>query len=330
MKAWIAGLALATGAAVLPAAGRDYQVFDVVGDSISAGVNPGCGMYGWVHMLSGQLACGQGASAETLTNLWPGITAYNSAVSGSTARDWASVRPEYLQAVSNHHPDLVVVFIGGNDGLAYAADGVYTAAEQAEFRTNLVTIIQKLRANTPVPDIVVVNYYDLFDGCSSNLPPAFAAYRGLSAAVTTGNGFIAGIAASNYCFQVDVQSVFQHHAYGAELGDAGHLLPDYVRTPLAAFDIHPVTAGHHAIRQAIFARLAELKEIPRLLAPAGAGGPPVLQWHSSIGQAYVLERATAATNPYASIVTNAGRPPVNSWTAAVSGLERAFYRIRVE
>lgn len=330
MKTLFAWLASA-GLAVVPVAeGRDYQVFDVVGDSISAGINPGCGIYGWVHMLSGQLACEQAPSSETLTNLWPDIAVYNSSVSGSTAKDWAWAQPAYLQAVSNHHPDLVVVFIGGNDGLVYAADGDYTEQEQEEFRTNLVAIIQKLRANTPVPDIVVANYYDLFDGYSTNLPPLFANYRALSAAVAAGNQMIADVALSNGCFYVDVYSEFMHHAYGAELGDGGHIAPDYVRTPLAAFDIHPVTAGHHAIRLAIFARLLELKGIPKFLAPLGSADQVILRWRSSIGQSYVLQRATESTNTYEGVATNAGTPPLSTYTDSVVGVERAFYRLRVE
>ena len=325
-----ARMAAAAALAVSAAAGREYQVFDVVGDSISAGVNPGFGTYGWVHMLFGQLADGQEASSAVLTNLWPGIVAYNSSVSGSTAKHWAGAQPSYLQTVSNHHPDLVVVFIGGNDGLAYAADGVYSEAEKEEFRTNLVAIVQQLRANSPVPDIVVVNYYDLFDGLSSNLPPVFAAYQKLSAAVATGNQMIAGVAASNGCFYVDVHSGFMHHAYGGELGDAGHLSPDYVRTPLAAFDIHPVTAGHHAIRLAVYERLGELKEIPKFLAPSGTADQAVIRWRSGIGQSYVLQRATDSTNAYEGVATNAGTPPLNVLTDSVEAVDRAFYRILVE
>ena len=332
MKAWMAGLALTVVAALPAAESRDYWVFDVVGDSISAGVNPGCGTYGWGHMLFGQLACGQAATDETLTNLWPDVAAHNGAVSGSTARDWAWARPEYLQAVSNRHPDLVVVFIGGNDGLLYAADGVYTEAEREEFRTHLVAILQQLRANSPAPDVVVANYYDLFDGFSANLPDPFAAYRGLSSAVAVGNDIIADVASAQNCFLVDVHAAFLHHGYGAELGDAGHLAPDYVRTPLSAFDIHPVTAGHDAIRRAVFARLAELREIPKLLVPSGTAGQVVLRWSGSIGQNYVVQRAVGVTNAYADVATNAGAPPVNVCTDALPAATDVFYfyRVRVE
>lgn len=315
----------------MPAAeGRDYLVFDVVGDSISAGVNPGCGTYGWVHMLFGQTNCGQALTSQILTNLWPGITAYNSAVSGSTARQWAWASPSYLQTVSNHHPDIVVVFIGGNDGLSYANDGNYSAQEQGEFRTNLIMILQKLRTFSPPPEIVVANYYDLFDGFSSNLPPAYATYTNLSAAVRQGNRIIEEIAFSNGCFHVDVHSGFMHHGYGAELGDADHLSPDYVRTPLSAFDIHPVTEGHNAIRELMFERLTELKHIPEFTAASAETNFISLQWRSGFGQSYVIERSTNLTGNFTGIATNTATPPTNVFGEDIGQIIRAFYRIRVE
>ncbi len=312
------------------ASARDYQVFDVVGDSISAGVNPGCGeLYGWVDMLFGESGCASPAPANTITGLWPGIAVYNSAISGSTAKQWAWQQPSYLAVVSNHHPDLVVVFIGGNDGLAYAADGVYTAAEKEEFRTNLITIIQRLRNNTPIPDIIVANYYDLFDGLSTNLSFPYEAYRGLSAVTVEGNAVIEGIAASNGCFFADVYSSFLHHSYGSSLGDTQHLSPDYVRTPISSFDIHPVTAGHGSIRDVMYERLGELKEIPRVLDIRASAGTFTVGWRSSIGQQYIIERADAPSGPYAPLATNAGCPPCNVFTDSVPGVSRAFYRALV-
>ncbi|MGD9872792.1 MAG: SGNH/GDSL hydrolase family protein [Kiritimatiellia bacterium] len=315
----------------MPAAdGRDYLVFDVVGDSISAGVNPECGTYGWVHMLFGQTNCGQALNSQTLTNLWPGITAYNSAVSGSTARQWAWAAPSYLQTVSNHHPDLVVVFIGGNDGLGYACDGFYSPQEQGEFRTNLTLILQKLHSFCPAPEIIVANYYDLFDGFSSSLPPLYAAYTNLSAAVREGNRMIEEIAFSNGCFHVDVHSEFMHHCYGAELGDTNHLSPAYVRTPLSAFDIHPVTAGHNTIRELIFERLTELHRIPEFTAASAGISTISLQWRSGIGQSYVVERSTNLTGAFIGVATNIATPPANVFNEDIGEINRAFYRIRVE
>lgn len=315
----------------LSATARDYQVFDVVGDSISAGVNAGCGeLYGWVDMLWGEAGCGQSAPTNTIYTLWPTITVYNSAVGGSTAKDWAWQQPSYLQGVSNHHPDLVVVFIGGNDGLAYSADGVYTAEEKEEFRTNLISIVTQLRQNTPVPEILMVNYYDFFDGFSTGLPPAYAAYRAMSAAVVEGNRMIEGTAFSNGCFFTDVYNSCLHHGYGAELGDTQHLSPDYFRTPLSSFDVHPVTAGHDEIREQVWGTLAELKEIPRFVAYEYATNRFVIRWRSGIGQQYVVQRSASLTNGFEPIATNPSTPTCNTYTDAVEAVERAFYRIRVQ
>ena len=312
---------------VVHAMARDYQVFDVVGDSISAGVNPACGGYGWVNMLFGESGCGYPAPTNTLTNLWPAITSHNSAVSGSKARDWAWAQPSYMQTVSNHHPDLVVVFIGGNDGLAYAADGIYSEVEREEYRTNLISIVQQLRNNDPIPEIVLVDYYDLFDGFSTNLPSPYEGYRVLSAATVGGNAIIEGIAESNGCFFADIYDSFFHHCYGSALGDTQHLSPDYVRTPLSSFDIHPVTAGHAAIHEQIYNALVELKEIPKITTVEYATNQVVIRWRSGIGQQYVVQQSTQLTNGFTSLVTNAGTPTLNACTATLDSVDKAFYRV---
>jgi len=314
---------------VVHATARDYQVFDVVGDSISAGVNPECGGYGWVNMLFGESGCGLPATTNALTNLWPAITRHNSAAGGSKARDWAWAQTNLMQTVSNHHPDLVVVFIGGNDGLEYAQDGVYTEAEREEYRTNLISIVQQLRNNNPIPDIVLVNYYDLFDGFSTNLPSPYEGYRVLSPAVTGGNAMIEGIAESNGCFFADIHSPFMHHAYGEALGDTQHLSPAYVRMPLtpSTFDIHPVTAGHAAICEHIYRVLAELKEIPKVTGIQGADGQIMVHWRSGIGQSYVIRQSTDLRNGFSALVTNMGTPTRNTYTSAVESAGRAFFRV---
>lgn len=49
----------------------NHTVFDVIGDSISAGVNPDTpGSSGWVQMLFGEF----GSSPDTIDSIWPGIT----------------------------------------------------------------------------------------------------------------------------------------------------------------------------------------------------------------------------------------------------------------
>lgn len=313
------------------AAAREYGTFDVVGDSISAGVNAGCGeRYGWVDMLFGESGCGQPAPADTLTNLWPGITAYNSAISGSTAKDWAWQQPSYMNTVSNHHPDLVVVFIGGNDGLAYAADGAYTEAERNEFCSNLVVVVQKLRCFSPPPEIVLVDYYDLFDGLSASLPDPYGAYRVLSRAAAEGNTIISNTASSNACFFVEIYPSFMHHCYGEAVGDTNHLSPDYVRTPITSFDIHPNTAGHAKIHELVHAMLRELKDMPALASQSSGGAVFLIRWTSGINQTYVVERSTNLITGFDPIATNAATPTLNVFTDSVDNLPAAFYRIRVE
>jgi hypothetical protein len=253
-----------------PSYAKNYTVFDVIGDSISAGVNPDyfsyTTTYGWVQMLFGQ---GGGifppAKTNTIYTLWSDITVYTSARSGSKASDWAA-NTGWLAAVKNHHPDLVVVYIGGNDMLAYCADGNITSSEFEQYRTNLTSIITSLQANIPKPDIILVNYYDLFDGYSQNLPVLFAAYRPISYGAVTGNQVICEVALETGCYLVDnIYSDFMHHCYGIELGDPNHQLPNYVRTPLTNFDIHPNTNGHSKIYENIYSQISTLKNITTLV-----------------------------------------------------------------
>lgn len=244
----------------LQANAKEYGVLDIVGDSISAGVNPECGIFGWVHMLSGEGDGSTPAKTNTVFTLWPGITNWNSAVSGSKASDWAADWGNRLSDVKAHHPDLVVVFIGGNDLSFYMVDGHFSVSEQEEYRTNLSSILTNLVDNTPVPDILLVNYYDLFDGYSANLGFPLGNYTNMSQASILCNQVIKEAAVSNRCYLVEgVYDGFMHHGYGGELGDAGHLLPDYVRTPLIQFDIHPITAGHSKIYDLVYEKLEYLK-----------------------------------------------------------------------
>jgi lysophospholipase L1-like esterase len=315
---------------------REYSVADVVGDSVSDGVNPDCypllERYGWVHMLYGMYGTSNSPPQLTITNLWPSISRNNSAVSGSRAWEWAdTISYPYLTNVISHHPDLVFVMIGGNDFLSYVSDGVVTPEESAQYQTNLTTIIETLQGQTPVPEIVMIGYYDLFDGYSTN-PLVPSAYRTLSQAVPAANTMIRDIALAHGCFFVSVYEDFMHHAYGAELGDTNHLAPDYVRTPLANFDIHPVTAGHLEIYDLVYARLQEFKEIPKFAELRVESGHPVVRWSSGIAQEYIVECSTnlVLTNGFSPLSTNWSTPPLNTHTDTVNNAERMFYRIRVK
>jgi lysophospholipase L1-like esterase len=329
-------LVLALTIASLPALARDYLVFDVVGDSVSAGVNPDYypvfQPYGWVHMLFGQQGTSTVPPEAGITNLWPGIVLHNSAVSGSKASEWVDTGGyPYMEAVRSHQPDLVAVMIGGNDFLFYGEDGVLSEAERTEYRTNLAQIVQLLRDNTPVPDIVILGYYDLFDNLSTNLPPAYSNYFRMSAATVDGNEIIHNVASSNQCFYLSIYEDFMHYCYGAEIGDADHLVPDYVRTPLLDLDIHPVTAGHRAICRAFVEILHELDAIPTIRSFQSEAGAVSFTWRSSIGQRYAIE-TTDDLDDAAWVIaspTNSGTPPSNCHTSVVGSVTARFYRIVV-
>jgi hypothetical protein len=248
---------------------KNYTVFDIVGDSISAGYNPiystSSATYGWVQMLFGLGGTPYPVpKSNTIHTLWSGIAAYNSAQSGSMASQWAIDYHSWLTGVKNHHPDLVVVYIGGNDFLAYSAAGPVSDTDLELYRNNLRIIINSLHNNTPRPDIILVNYYDLFDGYSGNLPSLFSAYTSLSETAIRGNQVIQEVALEKGCYLVTVYSDFMHHCYGADVlisnGDTQHLSPDYVKTPIIPnFNIHPNTNGHSKIYDQVYAQLVILK-----------------------------------------------------------------------
>ena len=248
IAAWILGASWAYG--------REFAVLGVVGDSISWGWNPDVpGQSGWVQMLFGSFG-----TEKTINALWPAIAKHNGAVSGSTAEEWAGADYAPMKELLAHYPDLVVVYIGGNDLLAQLADGDFSQAEKDAYRDNLRAIVTRLRGNAPRPEIVLVNYYDLFDGCSANLPLLLSPYRGLSQATVEGNEIIAEVAKEKNCRPVSgIYGDFMHHCYGAELGDTDHQDPPFMRMPLTRFDIHPVTAGHKAIYGNVFRMLESLK-----------------------------------------------------------------------
>jgi GDSL-like lipase/acylhydrolase family protein len=237
---------------------REYKVFDVVGDSISYGINPdNPNPSGWVHILFGTFG-----SHDTIDKIWPGIQKYNSAVSGSKASDWAKVSYFAMDNLISHKPDLIVVFIGGNDFLLYCADGEISLAEMQEYEANLRKIIEKLQALDTRPEIIIVNYYDLFDGFSENLELFLTSYKVLSQATIEGNAIIRKVALEKKCFLVEgIYSAFLHHCYGEYVGDTSHQSPDYVAMPILNFDIHPVTKGHEAIYRNIHYMLQQLKSI---------------------------------------------------------------------
>ena len=218
-KRFVMGLICAASVA---AQGKEYAVFDLVGDSISAGSNPEQPGLGWMQMLEGA-----DASTNTLESLWPEMEIHNSASSGSTAEEWAADAGGRLSAVKERNPDLVVVFIGGNDLMAYIEGNRLDVTEAEAYRTHLTHIVTELQNTTPIPELVLVQYYDLFDGLSDHLPSEYQGKTNATEAVAIFNQIIMEVAASNECHLVDnLHATFLHHGYGTELGNTHHLSPD--------------------------------------------------------------------------------------------------------
>jgi len=242
------GLLAALGA-VVSSAPAQSPVIDIIGDSVSQGVNPELSEdFGWVQLLLGE---GGGMlpppRTDTIFTLFPSAEVHNSAVSFATAADWASPETMMLQPVLDREPDLVVVFIGGNDFLQSILDGEFTADEQDAVRTHLTTIVDELQTLPATPEIILVDYYDLVDGLSENLPFPLDLFAGISDAVLTGNQIIHSVGSEKGCRVVSIYDDFLHHCYGREFGDTEALEPPYMLFPASEFDIHPVTAGHRAI-----------------------------------------------------------------------------------
>lgn len=162
--------------------------------------------------------------------------------------------------------------IGGNDFLrALDGDATVTEAELAAMVSNAETILDALGALQPPPTVVFCTYYDLFDGESQRLSSGFfSAYAGFSEAVLDGNARFRALAQRKGVRLVDLYPLFLKHCYGRDLGDPQVLNPVFVSTPIFPnFDIHPVTAGHVVIHEAVFAMLEQLKATPTPQGPSG-------------------------------------------------------------
>jgi len=251
-----------------PIQATHYQAFDVVGDSVSAGSNPdfysiGC-RYGWVQILFGEVG-GEFPPPvdDTLDRIWPGIRCHNSSIPGSKASDWASTSTSLLDTVLQHRPDLVVVLIGGNDFLQCAGDGEVTPQEFDEYCVNLEKIVDRLQANTPRPDLILLDYYDLTDGFDDAIPPEMEIFCVLSPYTLRARNAIRELAAKKGAHFCSIYDAFLRHGYGPQLGDPAHQIPDYFRMdPPLDVDIHPVTEGHRAIYRLVYQKLQDLKAAP--------------------------------------------------------------------
>ena len=102
-----------------PASAEPPPTVLVIGDSLSAAY--GMDMeQGWVHLLS-----------EKLSDQSPGATVVNASISGDTTGGGAQRLPPLLE---QHEPSVVIIELGGNDGLR--------AYPIKQMRANLATMTQ--------------------------------------------------------------------------------------------------------------------------------------------------------------------------------------------
>lgn len=246
---------------------KEYHVIDIAGDSISSSYNPDYSTsedsYGWVDMLYGLGGGNYPAPKEdTIDDLWPDIVKYNTAEAGSKASEWQP-GSLYFERIRLHQPDLVVLLLGGNDLIQdYMGDGEFSAGEVAEYEANLTNIVSEIKSFESNPDILMLYYYDLFDGDSKELPLLLEILHGMTRATVDGNFAIQRVANAYHCELVDIYTPFFFHCYGRELDASYYLDPCYVETPLSKFDIHPNTDGHKKIYETVYERLMKLKNMP--------------------------------------------------------------------
>ena len=213
----------------------------VIGDSISFGINPEAGTNGWVHILSNNSGSIWADTACVIGNF---------AISGDTAAGWNNTGK--IQPVIDFHPDIVIVFIGANDLFGYLSDGVFDSSEKTALSNNYYGIINKVTNGASNAQLVIVNYYDLFDGQSSIITnnPMYSSYfylSNFSAYTVEGNTMFGNFATNLGAKIVNNYTGFMNHCYGQAIGGSGHVSPDYVRMPIIYYDIHPITAGHQLI-----------------------------------------------------------------------------------
>ena len=170
----------------------------------------------------------------------------NFSISGSTAAGWNSTAA--LAGAVAVHPQVAVVYLGGNDVLQAVNAGGFTEAAATTLSNNIRGIVVKLESALTNVRVVLLGYYDLFDNRSSALAgvSGFGQYSTMSDHVLAGNTMLSNIARLHQAVFVPIREVFLGHAYGEDLGGTG-MDPEYFRRPMSAFDIHPITAGHAKI-----------------------------------------------------------------------------------
>jgi lysophospholipase L1-like esterase len=252
----------------------------IIGDSISDGCNPELSTsvdgyakrYGYAQMLEGISYEGIERPAKTIYNIWENTEFKNFSITGSEAAEWNNdssnstkwhTWDKEFAKVLDFNPDVAVIYIGANDILGYIYnDGVITTAEWNELKANLKGIVDQLQAKNKDIKIVMVGYYDMFDGYSkvaAAASPNFGAFGDMSTIVLEGNKIIKDVATEEEATYVETYSTFMNHGYGAFLGNQTPLQPFYFTNNITTFDIHPVTAGHKAIYEKVYSALESIK-----------------------------------------------------------------------
>ena len=157
----------------------------IIGDSISAGCNPELATraekydkrYGYAQMLAGETYDGIAVPSKNIYNIWENAELKNFSIIGSQASEWnkdSSSSENWhkwdseFKKVLEFTPDIAVIYLGANDIFAYIGnDGKITSEEYIELRTNITGIIEQLKAKNNNIKIVLIGYYDMFDGRSS-------------------------------------------------------------------------------------------------------------------------------------------------------------------
>lgn len=232
----------------------------IVGDSISQGVNPETRRrYGWVEMIT-QTPDEDGNIIEvsSIYDIFHRAYIRNFSRGGSKAVDWAH-NPKYLEQVLEFNPDIVVIYLGGNDFLEMLRKDMDYQSSLEQIVTNINKIANLMKEKSPDVTIINAGYYDLFDGKSENLIGPFKDYKQMSQLFITINSLLSENADKNGYFYVDISDIFSGHAYGSEVSLIKNNLP-YVRLPLSKFDIHPNTLGHKKLAEAFYKVFIEVSK----------------------------------------------------------------------
>ena len=241
----------------------------VIGDSLADGGNPQQWEYTWVDMIA--------EDAELAVDI------DNFAVRGTQAREWAAPGNELFGTVQaavlgGASYDVVIIGLGGNDFQVAIQDSDFTFEERLALWANLETVVSNTEALLPGAEIILMNYYDMFDKQSWVLPPGFVMTPYMSDQLTGWSGFactffgdtcafgslnhLIGLVASAHGADViDVYSAFMNHGYVAHSLGINTLHPAYFPAitvqgnVFVGFDVHPVTAGHERIVELVTPKL---------------------------------------------------------------------------